>query len=235
MKKKKVLIACEYSGVVRTAFEHLGWDAWSCDILPSEIPGKHVVGDALEVLNNEWDMLIAFPPCTYLTYAGMRFWYDEGRAIKRIKAAEFFMNLYDAPIKHVCIENPQGIMSKIFREPDQTIHPYYFGESHMKRTCLWLKNLPKLKYNLQDNLFEVKTSADKPKPVSAVFNKKTGRMKYRHFTDIINNGKLKSGLERSRTFNSIANAMAIQWTDFLNAESETDKYQFIKKIQNTDL
>lgn len=210
---KRVLIACEYSGIVRSAFSRLGWNAWSCDILPTEIPGNHFQCDALEVINDGWDMLIAFPPCTYLTYAGMRNWYDDGRAMKRIKAAEFFMQMYDAPVQHVCVENPQGIMAKIFREPDMTIHPYYFGEQEMKRTCLWLKNLPKLEYRLADDLFGNKTATDKPQPKRVELCKKTGRMKNRYFTDTIVNGKLKSGLEKSKSFQSIANAMAEQWTE----------------------
>lgn len=211
----RVLVACEYSGIVRTAFSRLGWDAWSCDILPSEIPGNHFQCDVLEVIKDDWDMLIAFPPCTYLTYAGMRNWYDEGRAMKRIKASEFFMKMYDAPVQHVCVENPQGIMTKIFREPDTTIHPYYFGEPKMKRTCLWLKNLPKLEYRFEDDLFGIKTATEKPQPNRVELCKKTGRMKNRYFTDTIVNGKLKSGLERSKSFQSIATAMAEQWTAFI--------------------
>jgi len=224
---KRVLIACEYSGIVRSAFAKKGWDAWSVDILDTETPtelcpdengngwGNHIQGDALEVISRlgYWDLLIGFPPCTFLTYAGMRHWYDEGRAMKRIKAAEFFMNLFDAPIPHVAIENPQGIMAKIFREPDMTIHPYYFGEQEMKRTCLWLKGLPKLEYKLADDLFSVRTATDKPQPKSVELCKKTGRIKNRYFTDTIVNGKIKTGLEKSKTFQSIANAMADQWTE----------------------
>lgn len=212
---KRVLIACEYSGIVRSAFTRLGWDAWSCDLLPTEIPGQHLQCSALDVLNDGWNLLLAFPPCTYLTYAGMRNWYDEGRAMKRIKAAEFFMQMYDAPVPHVCVENPQGIMAKIFREPDMTIHPYYFGEAEMKRTCLWLKNLPKLEYRFVDDLFGSKTATNKPQPKRVELCKKTGKFKNRYFNDTFVNGKLKSGHERSKTFQSIANAMAEQWSNYL--------------------
>lgn len=218
MKKthnKKVLIACEYSGIVRESFGKLGWDAWSCDLLPTEIPGNHYQCNALDVINDGWDMLIAFPPCTFLTYAGMRQWYDEGRAMKRIKAAELFMQLYNAPVKHVCVENPQGIMAKIFREPDMTIHPYYFGEPEMKRTCLWLKNLPKLEYRLSDDLFGCATATSKPLPKRVEVRRNTGRLKNRYSTDVIANGTIKSGLERSKSFQSIANAMAEQWTKYV--------------------
>ena len=206
----KVLVACEFSGIVREAFKAKGHDAWSCDLLPTEIPGQHIQGDVLEIINNGWDMMIAHPPCTYLSYAGMRNWYDEGRAMKRIKAAEFFMKMYDAPIKHICVENPRGIMSKIFREPDMVIHPYYFGEREMKRTNLWLKNLPVLEYHLEDNLFGIKTATDKPEPVNVQL-RKTGRIKKRYFTDGISNGKLKTEHEKSKSFQSISNAMAKQW------------------------
>ena len=176
----KVLVACEFSGIVREAFKAKGHDAWSCDLLPTEIPGQHIQGDVLEIINNGWDMMIAHPPCTYLSYVGMRNWYDEGRAMKRIKAAEFFMKMYDAPIKHICVENPRGIMSKIFREPDMVIHPYYFGEREMKRTNLWLKNLPVLEYRLEDNLFGIKTATDKPEPVNVQLRKATSRIKKRY-------------------------------------------------------
>lgn len=204
----RVLVACEYSGIVRDAFCQRGFDAWSCDVLDTESPGNHIKGNVLDILNDDWDLMIAFPPCTYLTYAGMANWYDKGRAEKRIKAAAFFMSLYNSPIERVCIENPQGIMSKIFREPDMKFHPYYFGEREMKRTCLWLKNLPVLEYHLEDNLFGKKTSVDKPEPT--LIDKNGGK---RYFTDSIRNKK--QGLMRSKTFQSVANAMASQWGDYL--------------------
>src|SRR5574337_326728 len=113
----KVLIACEYSGIVRDAFKAKGHEVWSCDILPSDIPGNHFQCDVFEIIEKaNWELMIAFPPCTYLSYAGMANWYDEGRAMKRIKAAEFFMKLYDSKIPRICIENPFGIMNKIFRK-----------------------------------------------------------------------------------------------------------------------
>lgn len=208
----RILIACEYSGIVRSAFSRLGWDAWSCDLLPTELPGNHLQCSALDVLNDGWDMMIAFPPCTYLTYAGMRNWYDEGRAYKRIKAAEFFMQMYNAPVQHIAVENPQGIMAKIFREPDMTIHPYYFGESEMKRTCLWLKNLPKLEYHLENNLFAEKTATEKPQPV---FIDKNGKARY--FTDSIRNKQ--QGKMRSKSFEGISNEMAEQWTAYFLQKS----------------
>lgn len=218
--KPRALIACEYSGIVRSAFTNKGWDAWSCDILPTEIPGQHLQCNVLDILNNDWDLMIAFPPCTFLTYAGMAHWYNEGRAMKRIKAAEFFMSLYESAIDYICIENPQGIMSKIFREPDMTIHPYYFGDRELKRTCLWLKGLPKLQYTLYNDLFHTKTATDKPLPTQIQYRKKTGKIKNRYFTDSISNNKFKTGLQKSKTFPGIANAMADQWTEYIINQSQ---------------
>lgn len=216
-KKPRILIACEYSAVVRTAFERIGFNAFSCDILPTEIPGNHFKRDVLEILTKgwHWDLLIAFPPCTYLTFAGMANWYDEGRAMKRIKAAEFFMKLYEAPVERICIENPRGIMSNIFRKPDQIIHPYYFGDPDMKRTNLWLKNLPKLEYRLSDDLFGKKTAVEKPKPYYIGKRKDNGRIRNIYFTDTFINGKFKTGLQKSKTFPGIATAMAEQWGKLL--------------------
>lgn len=213
----KAIILCEYSGLVRDALTKLGWDATSVDILPTETEGKHIIGDAIKVISKpgfKADLLIGFPPCTYLTYAGMANWYDYGRAEKRIEAAAFFMKLYNAPVKHVCIENPQGIMAKIFREPDQIIHPYYFGDKDLKRTCLWLKNLPKLTYSLHDDLFNQKTATERPKPYHVGLCKKTGKTKRRYFTDQLMSGRFKTGKEKSKTFPSVAKAMAEQWTQY---------------------
>ncbi len=211
----RVLVACEYSGTVREAFTKKGWDAVSCDILPTEKPGKHKIGDVRDILMDGWDLLIAFPPCTFLTYAGMASWYDEGRAEKRIEAARFFMEMYNAPIPLVCVENPRGIMSKIFRSPDMVVHPYYFGEREMKRTCLWLKGLPPLEYHLEDNLFGKRTASDKPVPTQLQMKKKTGQIKKRYWTDATNNGNFMNGKKKSKFFQSVADAMAEQWTAFV--------------------
>lgn len=216
MKKLKILIGCEYSGVLRTEFEKLGHDAISCDILDTEIEGKHHKGDLLEFMKDkQFDMMVAFPPCTHLTYAAMSSWYKPGRALLRIEAAKFFMQIYESDIKHIAIENPQGIMSKIFRSPDQEIHPYFFGDREMKRTQLWLKNLPKLKYSLSDTLFEQKTATETPKPNYSRINKKTGKLKHRYFTDTIIDNRFKTGKEKSKTFQGIAKAMAEQWSGYI--------------------
>lgn len=221
-KSFKVLIACEYSGIVRNAFTRQGFDATSCDILPTESKekGKHYQGDVLDILHSQkWDLLIAFPPCTYVSSAGLHFCNVERhgqKAIQRIKdrhkAVEFFLDLYDAPVEHIAIENPVGHISSTILKPTQTIHPYYFGEKQMKRTCLWLKNLPVLQHSKEDNLFSQRTHTDKPKPLS--IDKKTGKKRY--FTDAIVGQKLKNSHSRNKTFQSIADAMANQWGDYLH-------------------
>jgi hypothetical protein len=191
----KVLIACEFSGIVREAFKKRGHDAWSCDLLPTEIPGQHIQGDVLPILNQGWDLMIAHPPCTYLSNAGARFLYPRGklndaRLKLGLEGKEFFMKLYNAPIKKICIENP--IPSTIYKLPEytQAIQPYYFGDMVQKKTCLWLKNLPPLEYEIP-----------KEKPQS---------------TKIPGNWFNKGGKERqknrAKTFQGIANAMAEQWS-----------------------
>jgi hypothetical protein len=212
---KKILIACEYSGIVREAFKKQGLNAWSCDILPSDIPGQHIQGNVLEYLINDWDAMIGFPPCTFLTYAGMAFWEQPQRVLKRIAAANFFMKLFTAPIRFKALEQPQGIMNKIFRQPDQIIHPYYFNEPQMKRTGLYLHNLPPLKYNLIPTLFGPASACAPPKPIQTHIRKKTGQIKYRHFTDAIENNHFKTGHQKSKTFPAIANAMAEQWAPII--------------------
>ena len=190
----KVLIACEYSGRVRDAFAKLGHDAWSCDILPTETQGNHYEGSVLDILDNGWDLMIAHPPCTYLSNAGARFLYPKGilnqqRLNKGLAAKEFFMALYNANIPKIAIENP--IPSKVYGLPQysQTIQPYEYGHPLQKRTCLWLKNLPKLK---PTNIVEERQST---KIAGNWFNK----------------GGKNRQKERARTFEGIADAMADQW------------------------
>jgi site-specific DNA-cytosine methylase len=203
----KVLIACEYSGITRDAFAAKGHDAWSCDILPTERPGNHIMGDVLEVINQDWDLVIGHPPCTYLSGAGLHICKREvNRVFKLLQGAEFFMQLYTCKSDKVCIENPVGIMSNIYRQPDQIIHPYYFGEPEMKRTCLWLRGLPKLVHHDADDLFSQATHADKPEPI--YIDKLSGKKRY--FTDAISGGS-RGGHRRSKSFVSIAQAMAEQW------------------------
>ena len=140
-------MACEFSGVVRDAFIRAGHDAVSCDLLPSESDfGPHIQGDVLKVLYaNQFDLMIAHPPCTYLSVAGNAWINRPGRKLARAEAAEFFMELYCTPhVKRIAVENPVGFMNSSFRKPDQIINPWQFGESANKRTCIWLRNLPPL-------------------------------------------------------------------------------------------
>jgi hypothetical protein len=181
----RVLIACEYSGVVRDAFLEKGHDCWSCDIIPTEQPGPHIVNDVRNVLDWDWDLMIAHPPCQYLSYAGNRWLKQPGRTQKRDDALVFFRQLLDAPIPHIAIENPRGWTWKHIRKPDQIIEPYHFGHAMTKATCLWLKNLPPLMATLI---------------VADPFVNWTKYKKGAH-----------SSHARARTFQGVANAMAQQW------------------------
>ncbi|MBU1013771.1 MAG: DNA cytosine methyltransferase [Bacteroidetes bacterium] len=178
-----ILIACEFSGIVRDAFKAKGHNAWSCDISPTESRGNHIQGDVLNYLNAGWDMMIAHPPCTYLAVSGARWWKDHHREQK--EAIEFFMKLVNAPIDRICVENPVGKMSTEYRKPEQYIQPWEFGCGETKKTGLWLKNLPQLE------------------PTNIV----SGRIPRIHY---MAPGKDRSK-NRSRTYKVIAKAMADQW------------------------
>jgi len=145
-KKKKILIACEFSGTVREEFIKLGFDAWSCDLLPSEIPGNHIKADIRSVLRHggeDWDLVIAHPPCTHLAVSGARWFKD--KVEEQREAIMFFMFFTSLKTECVAIENPISIMSTKHEKPTQIIQPWMFGHGETKATCLWLKNLPKLK------------------------------------------------------------------------------------------
>ena len=179
----KILIACEFSGIVRDAFIAKGHDAVSCDLLPTEKPGLHIKGDVRRFLENNWGAMIAFPPCTHLAVSGAA-WF-KSKAKEQKEAIDFFMDLVNAPIPKICIENPISIMSTKYRKPDQIIHPWQFGHGETKATCLWLKNLPKLQ----------------PTNIVGGRDNRIHRM-----PPGPNRGK-----DRSRTYQGIANAMADQW------------------------
>lgn len=197
----KILIACEFSGTVREAFRKRGHDAWSCDIIDTDIPGKHITGDVLDILDQDWDMMIAFPPCTYLTVTGNKWFKPEyasrfpDRPQRREAAIQFFQSLYEAPIDKIAIENPVGIMSSILRKPDQIIQPYQFGHPEPKKTCLWLKNLPLL---IPTNIVEPEYHISKSGKKLASWYFKPSNTPER--------AKM-----RNKTFQGIANAMANQW------------------------
>jgi hypothetical protein len=207
--KIKVLVACEYSGIVRDAFARQGFEAWSCDILDTEVPGNHYKGSVLDIINDGWDIMIGHPPCTYLTFSGKKYWNEPGRVFKRLEALTFFATLLEANIPHICIENPMGCADAAIRKHDQVIHPYYFGDRELKRTCLWLKDLPKLVHSANTNLFEQGTHTEYPEPV---YIDKSGKKRY--LTDSIK-GINGGGHKRSRFFEGIANAMAKQFGDYV--------------------
>tara|TARA_R100000781_G_scaffold68332_1_gene43024 strand:- start:600 stop:1217 length:618 start_codon:yes stop_codon:yes gene_type:complete len=190
----KVLVACEYSGIVRNAFTAKGHDAWSCDILDTESEGNHIKGNALEQLDKGWDLMVAHPPCTHLSVSGAR-WFTEGKKPIKLRedALDFVHKLMNAPIKRICIENPVSVISSHIRKADQTINPYQFGHTEYKKTCLWLKNLPLLEET--DNVLE---------ETKLLPNKIAKRIWW------LGSGK---GKERSKFYTGIALAMADQWGD----------------------
>lgn len=191
---KRVLIACEYSGTVREAFRKRGFDAWSCDFRETEIPGQHIRGDVREAFKMYWDLIIAHPPCPFLTVSNngsiangcSKYTAEEAQEFRR-QAIEFFMLMTNAPARHLAIENPIGIMSSLYRKPNQIIQPWQYGHGEQKATCLWLKNLPRLKpTNIvperEQNIWKMPPGPEREK-------------------------------ERSRTYQGIADAMAAQWGD----------------------
>jgi len=200
----KILIACEFSGIVRDAFIKEGHDAISCDLLPTERPGPHYQGDVMDILGDGFDMMIGHPPCTYLSYAGTRHWNNPGRCKNRLEALEFFRVLWEAPIDKICLENPKGCASPAITKYSQEIQPYYFGDNDIKTTWLWLKNLPQLMHFEADDLFMDKTHVPKPLPEYIDSNGKP-----RYFTDAMK-GKDRQKA-RAKTFPGIAQAMAEQW------------------------
>ena len=189
----KVLIACEYSGIVRDAFLTRGHDAISCDILPTEREGPHIEGDVLDVLNENWDLMIAHPPCTHLAVSGAR-WF-KNKVEEQKESLQFVKTLLDAPIPKIALENPVSVISTRIRKPDQIVQPYWFGHEATKTTCLWLKNLP---------LLEPTNMVGKGERHIT----KSGRSlpKWYNLPPSADRGKL-----RSLTFQGMADAMASQW------------------------
>lgn len=197
-----VLLACEESQAVCKAFRELGYSAYSCDILPCSggHPEWHIQDDVLKILHLGWKMMIAFPPCTHLSVSGAA-WFKEKRKDGRQQAAiDFFMALARADIDMIAIENPVGVMSSIYRKPNQIIQPYYFGDSFQKKTCLWLKNLPRL------NGTNVVESGEKMRVV-----RKDGRVEMCAKWNMGLGPSEDRGQIRSKTFPGIAHAMATQW------------------------
>lgn len=194
----RVLVACEYSGAVRDAFRARGHDAMSCDLLPSDGPGPHYQGDVRDIIGQGWDLMVAHPPCTYLSVSGMH-WTKRGLRDPQLTedALAFVRLLMDAPVPRIAIENPISVISSRIRKPDQIIHPYQFGHDASKATCLWLKGLPPLQ----------PTQTIEPRIVN-------GRKRWGNQTDSGQN-RLSPSPDRwklrSATFAGIAQAMADQW------------------------
>ena len=222
----KVLIGCEESQAVCIEFRKMGIEAYSCDIQECSggHPEWHIQGDVLEQLySGRYDAAIVFPPCTYITNAGIGYFNEERYGQKAVdrkelrrQAVEFFMKCYNAPVGMVCCENPVGFINS-FMKPTQVIHPYFFGDPHKKRTCLWLRGFPPLAWAREPNLFQLATACDEPKPIYVHIRKpgkhyKGGEHKPRYFTDAMSGGM---GKERSKTFPGIARAMAEQWGKIL--------------------
>jgi hypothetical protein len=217
----KVLVACEESQTVCLAFRERGHEAYSCDIIDCSggHPEWHIKDDAIKTAySGGWDLMIAHPPCTYLSYAGIK-WFsldDFGfnaieRHRKMVDAMEFFYKLWIAPIEKICIENPRGFITKVLK-PTQLINPYYFGDEFSKPTYLWLKNLPPLYHNKEITLFDdVITHVNKGEFVEHIT--KTGKIKKdaKWYYEAISLPKEERARVRSKTFEGIAKAMASQW------------------------
>ena len=215
----RILIACEESQTLTEKFRALGHEAISCDLKPGKINSDwHYQGSVFDILGDDWGMMIAHPPCTFLTVTANKWLKDQPKRASgklvgqerrdaRAEAIEFFMALWNAPISRIAIENPIGCMSSVFRKADQIIHPYYFGDPATKATCLWLKNLPKLQWSNHSDLFAESTTVE-----PEFYITKTGK-KYPAWS-MIEAAKIKDLDQRSefrsKTFPGIANAMANQ-------------------------
>lgn len=192
----KILVACEESQAVTIELRKLGHIAFSCDILDCSggYPEWHIKDDVIKVINQDWDMMIAFPPCTHLAVSGARWFKEKIADGRQQQGIDFFMQMINAPIEKIAVENPIGIMSKKYRKPDQIIQPWQFGDQYQKSTCLWLKNLPKLKHtNIVDK--------------GEFYTSPSGKVLPKWYAESWGDGH-----SRSKTFPGIAKAMANQWT-----------------------
>jgi hypothetical protein len=189
----RVIVGCEYSGVVREAFRARGHDAWSCDLLPSEVPGNHYQCDIFGVINRGWDLGILHPPCTDLAVSGARHFAAKKADGRQDAALDFVRRLLGIKIPKIALENPVSIISSHIRKPDQIIQPWQFGHPEQKATCLWLKGLPLLKPT--NNVYDMMMTLP-AKDRERVHRMPPGPDRWK---------------ERSRTFQGIATAMAEQW------------------------
>jgi len=201
----KILVACEESQTVTKAFRALGYTAYLCDITPCSggHPEWHIQQDVMEVISDEWDLMVGHPPCTYLAYSGNRWWNNDGRLQKRLEALNFFAKLWLAPIPYICLENPAGCASPVIAKYSQVIQPYFFGDTESKKTWLWLKNLPQLKH----------TDVVKPK-IYGTYKRGKHKGEPIYFHSALRCNKERSR-KRSKTFPGIAKAMAEQWGEYI--------------------
>ena len=203
----KVLIACEESQTLTKEFRKLGIEAYSCDILPCSAgyPEWHIQCDVRKILHDDWAMIIAFPPCTHLAVSGARWFKEKHKDGRQQQAIDFFMEFTKLKCKKVAIENPVGIMSRVYRKPDQIIQPYWFGDTYQKTTCLWLKGLPLLQ------------PTDVVSPGQTIVKCRNGKVKrfseFAYKTFYLN--KKTRGYIRSKTPQGIAKAMAEQWRQYI--------------------
>lgn len=194
----KVLVACEFSGTVRDAFAKLGHDAWSCDLEPTETIGNHYQGNMFDIVNDGWDLIIAHPPCTHLAVSGARHFAKKRADGRQQQGIDFFMQVANINVPKLAIENPIGIMSTIYRKPDQIIQPYEYGHRTTKATCLWIKGLPLLKpTNIVDK--------------GGVVTFKSGKRMSEWFYESSHLKPKEREKMRNKTFQGIADAMASQW------------------------
>jgi hypothetical protein len=207
----KILLACEESQAVTEEFRNMGIEAYSCDILDQSggHPEWHIKGDVLDVINDGWDCMIAFPPCTDLAMSGAKHFEQKRKDGRQQKSIEFFMTLVNAPIKYIAIENPIGVMSSFYRKPDQIINPFDFNDPARKPTCLWLKNLPKLK---SINFGEAPLFGETLNK-GEFHTTKGGKTLPKWYNLPPSQDRAKI---RSKTFPGIAKAMATQWGNYLN-------------------
>lgn len=220
---KRILIACEESQAVCKEFRALGFDAYSADIL--DCSGGHtewhIKGDVLKILNDDWAMMIAFPPCTHLAVSGAAWFEQKRKDGRQQQGIDFFMNIINAPIPRIAVENPIGIMSSLYKKPNQVIQPFYFGDEAQKTTCLWLKNLPPLYHNDKPNLFDDNITHVGKGEFFEWIDGKTGKIKKQPqwYADAFINGKNKqeTSFLRSKTFPGIAKAMAEQWSKIITS------------------
>ena len=194
----KVLIACEFSGTVRNAFAKLGHDAWSCDLEPTETEGNHYQGDMFDIVNDGWDLIIAHPPCTHLAVSGARHFAKKRADGRQQQGIDFFMRVANINVPKLAVENPIGIMSTLYRKPNQIIQPYQYGHKTTKATCLWLKGLP---------LLQPTNIVDK----GGIVTFKSGKRMSEWFYESSQLKPKEREKMRNKTFQGIADAMADQW------------------------